>query len=1493
MSGMGGSSTTNTTSSTTPDAQLLGAYRSLLPQAQAAANTQYDPRTGQQVAGFSDMQGQYFGGVSNLQGYGQAGMNAAINQMGASSAPLTADTINQYMNPYTQSVINSSLANLGVEQGKAQAGVQAGAIAQNALGGNRAMLQANDLQRQQDLAKGSMISGLESQGYQQAVNTAAQQQGIGMQGAQGLAGLYGAGQGLSLQQLGALGAAGSQQQALSQAQLDAATKNAQAQFMLPYQNAQFLSGILGSANMGSTTTGSSTTEQNPGAAQIAGTALGAMAMFSDKRLKDDIEHIGYSFGGKPIYSYRMKGEPAKQLGFMAQDIEESHPHAVGHIGGLKTVDYDAATRDDVAKGHFADGGGVGRFADGGSNVFGEMGNGSFMPWSQLGRAAPLSAPQQASAPAPSAGGNDFASGLKISQDAAKAGKAAGAGLNDLNQKLGDAAFGGSSGQGPGGWGASVEPSSFTQGLGLGFADGGSILGQLAAPINSIWSASRPQQPYGGGQSSHPAFAPPNEGPYTVTGGGGMISARPTGQPDSGSSFGPSSGQDAAPSGPLQMGAFQKPATAEGPSPAPFTPQAAAFSPSSSPMTVQANPFNPNPQSPTGGMTNQRFAPTRADGGSLAGDPGAASNALVHSKAAGLGDLAGGLGGGGSGMNLLGGFAAGGKVRGFADPEGGNANPELYDLAATGTFPANPPRDPAPELSNALKVEPPKPAPQATPPASDGWMSSLLQRVAPNSYEGYGGKPATPPPSVQTATAAQPPQSPAQTAAAASVDPRKQIADWMAKNPLPGGENQRPAAPQTPPPPPIGAARPLDEGAIAPLPDTEPAITTSAASKITPVKTTVEGGASELPRPVQSFRVYPTAGEKAEAAAPTEGPKQFSPEGLAKLEEFEGGYQLKPFKDAGVMSIGLGTRAQPGDEGGITEQEARARASAETGRLSDRINAAARVPLSQAQHDALVRFGFQEGAGSLDKVLKTLNTEGAEAAAARMQRYKYVRNPATGEMEENAHVKMRMAHEAAQMTGKEAPEAEQQPARRVGRPGLDEAGNVKFEKKPEAEKEAEGDIFTRNIGFNPLQPFTGVAPGSKGWNPMGWTPQQQEKLAAFGLGMAGNIMSPFQGAAEGLQRGQEMQLKQGEFGLKSMMEPAKLSLEAEKIRQGRYIVHQTGVDSYGFPIYTTLDTKTGLPVGSGASPGATGGAGAPGAPGLGAGQSGGFNAGPAIGSNLHGDEFLKTIDPAHAARIKAEGDYDSPPSAVSNTPQSQAYNAMLRQYRPDFDATGYKQKQDAIADFQRGKAREALDGGRAAIGHMGKFSDAFEGMGNTSFPAVNAIRNWVSSQSGTDRTEAVDAIKRHLTTELAKFYKGTGAGTGRDVEADLAILDSAKSPAQMHKALATLADMMEEKVTTLESRRDQARLDPNKFPIWTPKEQVVMDRIHARAAGRNPAAGQAAPAQPAAPTIMPRPNKSEAEIIADARDYLHRPGADIPALAAHLRDWGIDVNKVTQ
>jgi hypothetical protein len=85
-------------------------------------------------------------------------------------------------------------------------------------------------------------------------------------------------------------------------------------------------------------------------------ALMAMLPFSDRRLKDDIEKIGKTFDGQDIVRYRYKGEPATQIGLIAQDVEKHHPDAVGLAGGYRTVDYRKATEDAADRGHFAGGG---------------------------------------------------------------------------------------------------------------------------------------------------------------------------------------------------------------------------------------------------------------------------------------------------------------------------------------------------------------------------------------------------------------------------------------------------------------------------------------------------------------------------------------------------------------------------------------------------------------------------------------------------------------------------------------------------------------------------------------------------------------------------------------------------------------------------------------------------------------------------------------------------------------------------------------------------------------------------------------------------------------------------------------------------------------------------------------------------------------------------------------------------------------------------------
>ena len=72
----------------------------------------------------------------------------------------------------------------------------------------------------------------------------------------------------------------------------------------------------------------------------AGAAGGFGALFSDERLKENIEPLGELPDGTPTYEYNYKGDDARHAGVMAQEAERAHPGAIKtHPSGFKMVDY--------------------------------------------------------------------------------------------------------------------------------------------------------------------------------------------------------------------------------------------------------------------------------------------------------------------------------------------------------------------------------------------------------------------------------------------------------------------------------------------------------------------------------------------------------------------------------------------------------------------------------------------------------------------------------------------------------------------------------------------------------------------------------------------------------------------------------------------------------------------------------------------------------------------------------------------------------------------------------------------------------------------------------------------------------------------------------------------------------------------------------------------------------------------------------------------------
>ena len=374
---MGGKTSTTTQQVQIPK-EVLNRYNAVNANAQKAASKPfqiYSKDPAKFVAQLNKQQKLGIGNVNKAVGSYKPYFNEATEatRSGMASVMPGELEIEQYMNPFQQQVIDTTMDRMRQEQEQAQSGALGTAISSGAFGGDRAGIAAANLAQQQNMATGSTLAGLNAQNFMQALQTAQQQQGLNLgaeqanlarllSGGQQMAGLGQAAQGMNLQGAEAQINAGTLGQQTEQAGLSALYNQFQQQQAYPFQVAQFLGNIA----MGTGALSGSTTQTTQ-----------PYSFFSDRRLKHDIKRIGKTDEGMPIYTFKYKGDDSEQthVGFMADEVEKRHPDAVGvdPASGYKTVDYERATK--------AEGGGVaGPY---GAMVGSQPGVGGYVPQAYL------------------------------------------------------------------------------------------------------------------------------------------------------------------------------------------------------------------------------------------------------------------------------------------------------------------------------------------------------------------------------------------------------------------------------------------------------------------------------------------------------------------------------------------------------------------------------------------------------------------------------------------------------------------------------------------------------------------------------------------------------------------------------------------------------------------------------------------------------------------------------------------------------------------------------------------------------------------------------------------------------------------------------------------------------------------------------------------------------------------------------------------------------
>lgn len=258
--------------------------------ASSLASRPYPTYDGQLIAGFSPLQNAGIQQTANSANAYQPGLYTAEGMTAGAASPWNAQAAQQYMSPYAMAALAPQMQALQLQQAQQQKGIDAGATQAGAFGDARHGV----AQGMNDFYGNLAMNDLVSQGMNSAYNSGmsafqsdqsrllgAGQQMAGMAGQQQQAGLTGA---------DALFGAGTQQQALTQQQLDASYKNYMNQFNYPadalnMRIAALTSSPYSTVNTQSLSPGSTAAQQIGGFGALAG-GIGSL--------------MGNS-GGNPVY----------------------------------------------------------------------------------------------------------------------------------------------------------------------------------------------------------------------------------------------------------------------------------------------------------------------------------------------------------------------------------------------------------------------------------------------------------------------------------------------------------------------------------------------------------------------------------------------------------------------------------------------------------------------------------------------------------------------------------------------------------------------------------------------------------------------------------------------------------------------------------------------------------------------------------------------------------------------------------------------------------------------------------------------------------------------------------------------------------------------------------------------------------------------------------------------------------------------------------------
>lgn len=147
------------------------------------------------------------------------------------------------------------------------------------------------------------------------------------------------------------------------------------------------------------------------------------------------------------------------------------------------------------------------------------------------------------------------------------------------------------------------------------------------------------------------------------------------------------------------------------------------------------------------------------------------------------------------------------------------------------------------------------------------------------------------------------------------------------------------------------------------------------------------------------------------------------------------------------------------------------------------------------------------------------------------------------------------------------------------------------------------------------------------------------------------------------------------------------------------------------------------------------------------------------------------------------------------PKWQAAMAEAMRQDPTLSAADYQTRVKTRMDFATGKAAQTKTALNTALGHAGDLNGQIDGLHNTTFPDINALKVGIEGHLGDPRLKPFNQTKEALMHEAMKVFSGS-VGSMTEFQRLADTLKITDSPASQHATVKKLVELLASKMDAL-------------------------------------------------------------------------------------------------